>query len=42
MNMNMNMNTNINITCTLYHKDMWYSVQVKKGRIHYQLTLFSR
>ena len=38
----MNMNTNINITCTLYHKDMWYSVQVNKGRIHYQLTLFSR
>ena len=38
----MNMNTNINITCTLYNKDMWYSVQVKKGRIHYQLTLFSR
>ena len=29
--MNMNMNININITCTLYHKDMWYSVQVKKA-----------
>lgn len=27
----MNMNTNINITCALYHKDMWYSAQVKKA-----------
>ena len=28
---NDNMNTNINITCALYHKDMWYSAQVKKA-----------